>query len=183
MVTMDWNLGGEERREPPTECKRDKETSVNQYHKLTHQFYQYEHESDELRARWSTAGDNEAQHNEWKRIQLGAQGVCMHMYLEVEWGESENEVVKEKIKAQLTYKQQQNDTMEPKVGKECRQLQMFEKGKRAARRRQPVEEKSSDEEHDNQLVCNMTVTGWESTAIPDHSRLRGMRLCHAYRMV
>ena len=44
------------------------------------------------------------------------------------------------------------------------QLQMFEKGRR--KRKQPVEDDSSDEEGGEQLVCNMNGSNWESLPFP-----------------
>lgn len=48
--------------------------------------------------------------------------------------------------------------------KQPQQLQVFEQGRR--KKRQPIEEESSDEEDGEQLVCNMSVSQWESLVFP-----------------
>ena len=48
----------------------------------------------------------------------------------------------------------------------ARQLQMFEKGNKRNRKRQPVEDDSSDDEESGQLVCNMNGSSWESLSFP-----------------
>ena len=67
------------------------------------------------------------------------------MYEEVECNEGDG----------YQQKQAADSTMKNTTG----QLQMFEKGKK--KRKQPVEEDSSDEEGGEQLVCNMNGSNWE----------------------
>ena len=136
----------EDNKEPPIEFRRDTNMNKNQYHKLMHELYQCENETDNLLVEWKTNGSNDKQIAEWKRIQDGVQRACVDMYQEVEVNVRIGEINNEK--------------------KEAHQLQMFEKGRKAKRNRQPVEEKSSDDEREDQLVCNMTGAGWESLRFP-----------------
>ena len=161
----------EERQRPPKEFERDVEINADQYHKLMHQLYQYEGETDELLEKRDNGDDRETQIYQWKRIRFGVQRMCMEMYREVEHGESDDGINEAKQKAQLEYAQQE------------KHLQMFEKGKKTTRNRRVVEDLSSDEQSVNQLVCNMIGANWESSPFPIIVDSRGMCLCNAHELV
>ena len=127
----------EEKQRPSKEFERDGEINADQYRKLMHQLYQYEGETDELPEKSDNGENGEPQIYQWKRIQFGVQGMCMEMYREVEYGESDDEIDEVKQRTQLEYTQQE------------KHLQMFEKGKKTTGNRRVVEEDPSDEESEN----------------------------------
>ena len=90
----------------------------------------------------------------------------MEMYQEINNGEDEDGIDEKKQEAQFKYTKQQISTIEETIGTDGKQLHMFEKGRKAVKRAQPVEEESSDEEFEDQLVCNMTGANWESLPYP-----------------
>lgn len=73
---------------------------MNQYHKMMHELYQYKRETDELLVKCRDDGSNQTQEGEWKRVRIGVQGVCMKMLKEIQCGESDDDIEKEKREAQ-----------------------------------------------------------------------------------
>ena len=156
----------ERKEEPPLEFPTHVEMNANQYHNLTHKLYQYKNKLDDLLAQWNDVERNETQINTWKRIQTKVQEMCVEMHQEMEFGKCDDGVDKEKLQTQFTHAEQQDDTIRMKLQRRWEQFQMFDKKRKTSRNKQPIEENSSDEEHDDQLVCNMMETNWESLTFP-----------------
>ena len=105
--------------------------------------YQHEAAIDDLLARWHNSGDNQTCAEEWARIRDGIQEVCRNMFEELGNGENNDDVRKDK---EVDTTDQEVITAKRVNNEEVKQIQMFEKGRRMKKSRQPVEEDPNDDE-------------------------------------
>ena len=149
------------KQQPSIDHEHDVDMNPNQYHKLMHALYQLESITDELVEKQELSGCNDGNKKEWLNIKDQVKTKCMEMFKEMEYDETQDEVQLEKERAQEKYNRRRRE-----MSNAPQQFAMLEKKNKKRKTRKQIEDESSDEEEQCQLVCNMTGDRWEPLPSP-----------------